>query len=36
MRLKAEILTAMFFSRNQGGSEVSDDFYTFARKMMMK
>ncbi len=32
MRLKAEILTAMFFSRNQGGSEVSDDFYTFARK----
>jgi len=36
MRLKAEILTGLFFSRNQGGSEVADGFFTFARKFMMK
>ena len=36
MRVKAEILTALFFSRNQGGSEATDNFFTFARKLMMK
>ena len=36
MRIKAEILTGFFFSRNQGGSEAAENFFTFARKLMMK
>ena len=36
MKIKVDIMTALFFVRNQGGSEAVDDFFTFARKYMLK
>ena len=36
MQVKVSILTALFFARNQGGSDAVDDFFTFARKYMLK
>ena len=36
MQLKVMIFQALLYARNQGGSESIDDFFTYARKFMMK
>ena len=36
MQVKVEILIALFFVRNQGGSDAEETFWTFARKHMKK
>ena len=36
MSYKIVILTALFYVRHQGGSEVLEDFFTFAKKHVDK